>query len=255
MASVSFFSTGFVLPPESGERMSLGMLILLAMTFFQQLTMKMVPLQDFPLISQYFCITTVEVGIALLITTMTLNFYYHSHSKMPGFMKIIILNFLGKITKIRPPTPEPKRQKKFHKRPFRLSKETSFQLSSVSRETDPETQLNFELNESSCSSSRNDVWETDLDKSTIGLVSFKFMDENSSTASSSGVNMDREDSLDNVEQDGIQEGPTDWNKDWVLASRIIDRFSLYVAIIIGTITVLVVFLRAPRFWSSRTKLD
>lgn len=227
------------------------MLILLAMTFFQQLTMKMVPLQDFPLISQYFFITAVEVGIALLITTMTLNFYYHSHSKMPGFMKLIILNFLGKITRIRPPSPEGKARRKTHKRPFRLSRERSFQLSSISRESNPDNQLNFELNEISSSSSRNDIWETDLDKSTIGLVSFKCMDENSSTASSSGVNMDQEDTLD---RDRIQEGPSDWNKDWVLASRIIDRFSLYVAIVIGTLTVLIVFLRAPRLWSSRTKL-
>ena len=251
---MTFFLIGFVLPPESGERMSLGMLILLAMTFFQQLTMKMVPLQDFPLISQYFFITTVEVGIALLITTVTLNFYYHSHSKMPGFMKLIILNFLGKITRMRPPSPEGKARGKTHKRPFRLSRERSFQLSSISRESNPDNQLNFELNEISSSSSRNDIWETDLDKSTIGLVSFKCMDENSSTASSSGVNMDRENTLDNIEQDRIQEGPSDWNKDWVLASRIIDRFSLYVAIVIGTLTVLIVFLRAPRLWSSRTKL-
>ncbi|CAB4007622.1 neuronal acetylcholine receptor subunit alpha-10-like, partial [Paramuricea clavata] len=241
---------GFVLPPESGERMSLGMLILLAMTFFQQLTMKVVPLQDFPLISQYFLVTTIEIGIALLITTLTLNFYHHSHSEMPGFMKVIILNYLAKITRIRPPS-EDKKQRKI-KRSFRLS-ERKFQLSSSSRDTNPDLQFDIELTETT--STRNDILEADLNDSTVGLVSFKSTEESSSTSSSLRVTRSDEDTPDNIEQDGIEEGPSDWNKDWVLASRIIDRFSMYAAMVIGILTVLIVFVRAPRFWYSRTGLD
>ena len=242
---------GFVLPPESGERMSLGMLILLAMTFFQQLTMKMVPLQDFPLISQYFLVTTVEIGIALLITTLTLNFYYHSHSKMPGFMKLIILNFLGKVTRICPLSEDKIQQTKMT-RSLKLS-ERKFQLSSSSREISSEFQFDIELTETA--SARNDFVETDLNDSTVGLVSFKSTDENSSTSSSLRKPKKNEDVLDYVDQNRIEEGPRDWNKDWVLASRIIDRFSMYTAVVIGILTVLIVFLRAPRFWSSRTGLD
>ena len=232
--------------------MSLGMLILLAMTFFQQLTMKMVPLQDFPLVSQYFCVTTIEIGIALLITTLTLNFYYHSHSKMPGFMKLIILDFLGKVTRIRPP-PEDKRQKKT-KRSFMFS-ERKFQLSSCSREINPNPDSQFDIELTEIAPTRNDITETDLNDSTVGLVSFKSMDENSSNSSSVGVTRENVDTLDNIEQDGIVEGPSDWNKDWVLASRIIDCFSMYAAVLIGILTVLIVFLRAPRFWTSRTGLN
>ena len=230
--------------------MSLGMLILLAMTFFQQLTMKMVPLQDFPLISQYFLITTIEIGIALLITTLTLNFYHHSHSKMPGFMKVIILDYLAKITRIRPPSVD-KKQRKI-KRSFRLS-ERKFQLSSSSRDTNPDLQFDIELTDTT--STRNDILENDLNDSTVGLVSFKSTEESSSTSSSLRVTRSDEDTPDNIEQDGIEEGPSDWNKDWVLASRIIDRFSMYAAMVIGILTVLIVFVRAPRFWSSRTGLD
>ncbi|XP_028396793.1 neuronal acetylcholine receptor subunit alpha-7-like [Dendronephthya gigantea] len=238
-------------PPESGERMSLGMLILLAMTFFQQLTMKMVPLQDFPLISQYFLVTTIEIGVALLITTLTLNFYYHSHSPMPGFMKTMILNYLGKITRIKPPSEDGINTKKL-KRSFRLS-ERKFQLSLSSRETNFDLQSDIELTETG--SSRTDVLQGDLNSSTVGLVSFKSMDERSSISSSCDrTARDNKDAMDNIEHVENNEGPNEWNKDWVLASRIIDRFSMYAAVVIGILTVLIVFVRAPRFWSSRTNI-
>ena len=232
--------------------MSLGMLILLAMTFFQQLTMKMVPLQDFPLISQYFLVTTVEIGIALLITTLTLNFYYHSHSKMPGIMKVVILNFLGNVTRIRKPPEDRIQQQKKTKRSLKLS-ERRFQFSSCSREFNPDSQFDIELTETA--STRNDFAGSDLNDSTVGLVSFKSTDENSSTSSSLGMSRENVDSTGNAEESGIEEGPREWNKDWILASRIIDRFSMYTAVVIGILTVLIVFLRAPRFWSNRTGLD
>ena len=226
------------------------MLILLAMTFFQQLTMKMVPLQDFPLISQYFFITTVEISIALFITTLTLNFYHHTHSKMPGFMKTIILDGLGKIICTRPPSEDGKKGRS--KRSFNLS-DRKLQLSSSSRGTSSDLQVDIELTEKS--NSRNDVLETDLNDSKVGLVSFKTTEEGSSTSSSLRVTNNNGDATDSVELEGVKEGPNDWNKDWVLASRIIDRFSMYAAVVIGMLTVIFVFVKTPRFWSTRTSLE
>lgn len=232
------------------------MLILLAMTFFQQLTMKMVPLQDFPLISQYFLVTTVEIGIALLITTLTLNFYHQSHSRMPGIMKRIIIYHLGRITRIRAPMPEDskkkKRRKGLTKRSLRLSERT-LQLSANSRDTNTaDSQFDFETE----SATRPHILETSLNDSSVGLVSFKSTNESGSSSSSAGVRGDTVDTRwSDVEQDGIKADSRDWNKDWVLASRIIDRFCMYAAIVVGILTVLIVFLRAPRFWSSRTSVD
>ena len=231
--------------------MSLGMLSLLAMTFFQQLTMKMVPLQDFPLISQYFLITTIEIGMALLITTLTLNFYHHFHSPLPWFMKVVILGFLDKITRIKPPSEDINTKKL--KRSCRLS-ERKFQLSLSSRDTNFNLPSDIELTETG--SSRTDVLQGDLNDSTVGLVSFKSMGKSSSISSSCDrAAKDNKDILDNIEHVGYEEGPNEWNKDWVLASRIVDRFSMYAAVVIGILTVLIVFVKAPRFWTSRTSID
>ena len=224
---ILFDVLGFVLPPESGERMSLGMLILLAMTFFQQLTMKKFPLQDFPLISKYFFVTTLEIGVALFFSTLTINFYYCKGRKMPKLMKTIVHKYLGKITGLGPWAV--KRRKRRIKPSYYI--------------TNTDMPCDIELTERPDS---EPVDET-LDSSSIGLVLYKRYSDSSTRSSgrrpSSAVrSVARSPS---PEDDDSDDSSDEWNEDWVLASTIIDRFAVFAAILIGAVTILGLFLQSP----------
>lgn len=214
--------------------MSLGILTLLAMTFFQKLMMKIVPLQDFPIISQYFFLTSLEIGLALLVTTITLKFYHHSDKEMPRFLQIIVLNFLGKITRIRKNDD---------------GKEAlQPQLSFSSNENNTEVQPDIELTESSSFSrtKREKVGEG-LNESSVGLVYYAH-DRRSLSSKSSNSSTTNKDHT--TEKEENQKKSAKWKEDWLLAARIVDRFSLCMSFVIGLLTIMVVFLRAPMIWDS-----
>lgn len=251
LQSFLFCYLGFFLPPASGERISLCMLILLAMTFFQQLTMKIIPLQDFPIISQYFSIMTVEIGFTLVITSLTVNFYYHSPSKMPDVMKKIIINCLGKVTRVTPNTNKEKKTSGIQSR--RVSKQCEKDSYNVSNHD--ETKSDEELRHSRL---QIKTQETDSKYLSTELLKVRKMDKNTSTQNKS-IFADRTANTDinhctkgEEEQNKIIKEQSDLREDWVLASRIIDNFCMYTAGIVGILTMIVVFSRAPRFWRNRS---
>ena len=226
---------GFILPPESGERMTLGMLTLLAMTFFQKLMMKIIPLQDFPIISQYFFLTSLEIGLALFVTTITLKFYA-SDKEMPRVLEIVVLRFLGRITRIY----------KSDDGKEAMQRQSSFS----SNHNNSEMQFDIELTENCSSFSREKPEKTEkteegLNKSPIGLV--YYADDRSLTSNSSNSSMKKTDA---DEEEENKKKSAKWKEDWLLAARIVDRFALWMSFVIGLLTIMVVFLRAPSIWNS-----
>ncbi|EDO39913.1 predicted protein, partial [Nematostella vectensis] len=93
----SMIFLGFVLPPESGERIGLSITVLLAMTVFQQLTSELMPSYGFPLLGQYYFATMIEIGASLAVTTFILNFYHRSSRRMPRFLRIVIIDWLARV--------------------------------------------------------------------------------------------------------------------------------------------------------------
>ena len=93
----SLILLGFVLPPESGERIGLSITVLLSVTVFQQLSSAKMPAYDFPYLAQYYFSTMIQTGFSLFATTMVLNFYHRSNRKMPPILRKILLQWLGKI--------------------------------------------------------------------------------------------------------------------------------------------------------------
>ena len=69
----SMIFLGFVLPPESGERIGLSITVLLAMTVFQ-LSSELMPSYGFPLLGQFSFAIMLESGASLAVTTLILNF-------------------------------------------------------------------------------------------------------------------------------------------------------------------------------------
>lgn len=92
---------GFFLPPESGEKVGLGITVLLAMTVFLLLVAETLPAtsDDIPLLGQYFIATMFVTAMALVSTCTILNFFHRSPSTspMPQWVRVIILGFMGKV--------------------------------------------------------------------------------------------------------------------------------------------------------------
>ena len=93
----SMIFLGFILPPESGERIGLSITVLLAMTVFQQLSSELMPSYGFPLLGQYYFATIVEIGLSLFVTTLILNFYHRNSRRMPKTLRKLILHWLAPV--------------------------------------------------------------------------------------------------------------------------------------------------------------
>jgi hypothetical protein len=75
----------FLLPPESGERASLSINILLSITIFQQIAAENIPPTQVPAIGIFYFSTLVTTSFALVLTTFILRIYHHGDRPVPEF--------------------------------------------------------------------------------------------------------------------------------------------------------------------------
>ncbi|OPJ79621.1 hypothetical protein AV530_001577 [Patagioenas fasciata monilis] len=77
----------FLLPADSGEKISLGITVLLSLTVFMLLVAEIMPAtsDSVPLIAQYFASIMVIVGLSVVVTVLVLQFHHHDPlaGKMP----------------------------------------------------------------------------------------------------------------------------------------------------------------------------
>ncbi|XP_028399064.1 neuronal acetylcholine receptor subunit alpha-10-like isoform X2 [Dendronephthya gigantea] len=91
----------FTLPPESGERISLSITILLAMTVFMLLVTETIPptSEVIPLIAKFYMAAMFEIALALIVTCYILRCYHTTASEVPPWMKRHLVgtlaNFFG----------------------------------------------------------------------------------------------------------------------------------------------------------------
>jgi len=94
----------FYLPPESGERLTLVITNLLALTVFMLLVVEIIPAtsETVPLISVYFYGSVFEVALALVATCLVLRCYFNnpSHTPVPNWVRHIVLGWMARLTKV-----------------------------------------------------------------------------------------------------------------------------------------------------------
>ncbi|CAH3126205.1 unnamed protein product, partial [Porites lobata] len=97
----------FFLPPDSGERITLVITNLLAMTVFMLIVAEIMPATSevVPLISIYYTGIMFEVALSLIATCMVLKCYYNNPAvtEMPKWIRVIVLNWLAKIVRVKVP--------------------------------------------------------------------------------------------------------------------------------------------------------
>lgn len=91
----------FFLPPESGEKVGLGITVLLAMTVFLLLVADTLPStsDSIPLLGQYFIVTMFDTAFALVATCVILIFFHRNPSThpMPRWIRVIVLGYMARV--------------------------------------------------------------------------------------------------------------------------------------------------------------
>uniref|UniRef100_A0A3B3SSW3 Cholinergic receptor nicotinic alpha 9 subunit n=2 Tax=Paramormyrops kingsleyae TaxID=1676925 RepID=A0A3B3SSW3_9TELE len=98
---ISFLAPlGFYLPADSGEKVSLGVTVLLALTVFQLMVAEsMPPSESVPLIGKYYIatMTMITASTALTIFIMNIHFCGAEAKPVPHWAKVIIIDYMSKI--------------------------------------------------------------------------------------------------------------------------------------------------------------
>ncbi|KAL9981975.1 hypothetical protein ACROYT_G010751 [Oculina patagonica] len=295
----SMIFLGFVLPPESGERIGLSITVLLAMTVFQQLSSELMPSYGFPLLGQFYFAIMLEIGASLAVTTLILNFYHRNRRRMPKTMRKVILQWLARLLF---PCQKPKDWNEIHRRSVAIRRK-------VINGSDLEAKGDLSTDSGSC---EEDVYECSKEKRARrdphvhtwvmqesgavrtlspndgatgnhsfcnlavspkndcnqngGLTKdwfkklkrnrdFRSRDKKSGRTGkkrpSSAKLLKRQMTVDSLP---FGANVLDWSeeklknqKEWIKAARVLDRLFLIISIIVSILTLLTIFLRAPRF--------
>ena len=292
----SMIFLGFVLPPESGERIGLSITVLLAMTVFQQLSSELMPSYGFPLLGQFYFAIMLEIGASLAVTTLILNFYHRNRRRMPKTMRKVILQWLARLLF---PCQKPKDWSEIHRRSTAIRRKCS------------DLEAKADLSSSDAASCVEDVFECSKDTSPrrdphvrtwvvqeSGAV-HTHAKTNGTTENHSFCNLAVSPKADCNHNGGLKKnwlkklkkngnfrsrdkktGRTgkkrpstaqlfkqmtidslpiggdmlEWSeekfknqKEWIKAARVLDRLFLIISIIVSLVTLLTIFLRAPRF--------
>ncbi|XP_013804924.1 neuronal acetylcholine receptor subunit alpha-9 [Apteryx mantelli] len=158
---ISFLAPlGFYLPADSGEKVSLGVTVLLALTVFQLMVAEiMPPSENVPLIGKYYIATMMMITASTALTIIIMNVHHcGSEAKpVPQWARVVILDYMSKIFFVYDvgencTSPQRKKEQE-HKlerddRGQRRHKEERSHLSSRNDNCDLKEKLNGNLNKS-----------------------------------------------------------------------------------------------------------
>uniref|UniRef100_H3DLU0 Uncharacterized protein n=2 Tax=Tetraodon nigroviridis TaxID=99883 RepID=H3DLU0_TETNG len=97
----------FLLPANSGEKISLGITVLLSLTVFMLMVAEIMPAtsDSVPLIGQYFASTMVIVGMSVVATVIVLQFHHHNpdNGQMPRWVHLLLLQWIPWFLRMKRP--------------------------------------------------------------------------------------------------------------------------------------------------------
>nr|XP_006630105.1 PREDICTED: neuronal acetylcholine receptor subunit alpha-9 [Lepisosteus oculatus] len=98
---ISFLAPlGFYLPADSGEKVSLGVTVLLALTVFQLMVAEsMPPSENVPLIGKYYIATMTMITASTALTIFIMNIHHcgAEAKPVPKWAKVVIIDYMSKI--------------------------------------------------------------------------------------------------------------------------------------------------------------
>lgn len=184
--------------------------------------------------AQYYSSAIAEIGLAILATSIILNFHYRKN-QMPRYLRKLVFSFVGPIVGIKKHKNLSKSEKllrRSHKRSNGKSKDNEHfmkgnncELKSLSLlQNDSISSVNEPKNEFQRGKNHNNIRETHI-----------LAESDDNTADQKDRRNDAEKELAEI-----------YAKEWQEAARILDRLVLLVAIILCVCTFGAIFVQAPR---------
>ena len=100
---------GFFLPPESGERISLTITIVLTVALFLQFASKSLPRNSdsTSILAIFYMVIMVECAMSLITTCVVLVFHYYSRERtsqrLPDWVRCVFFDLIGKYLRVKRP--------------------------------------------------------------------------------------------------------------------------------------------------------
>ncbi|XP_033749536.1 neuronal acetylcholine receptor subunit alpha-9-like [Pecten maximus] len=234
MLITSVACLGFLLPPDSGEKVSLEITVLLSLAVFLLVVSETLPpsSETFPYIGVYFLCAMLLVSISCLMTVIVLNLHYKgNHGKeVPKIIRQLFFGILGKLVLVKLPktstatvSPSPTTPKIIEVQAFDFESKTS--------SLENGKQNNKKLDETNLYENNKNVRSTDSD---------------STLNASELIHILRKqlDSLSKIEK--FMRDHNKWEEnvaEWQLVGQIVDRIFLFFFILISFITTITIFVQ------------
>ncbi|XP_037103164.1 neuronal acetylcholine receptor subunit alpha-7-like [Syngnathus acus] len=97
----------FLLPADSGEKITLGVAVMLSLILLMTLGANVIPANSdsVPLIAQYFIITIVIVTLSVIVTVVVLQFHHHDPhgAKMPKWIRVVLFDWCAWFLRMKRP--------------------------------------------------------------------------------------------------------------------------------------------------------
>ncbi|XP_015772288.1 PREDICTED: neuronal acetylcholine receptor subunit alpha-7-like [Acropora digitifera] len=91
----------FYLPSETGERMGVGITVLLSLSIIQLiLSDSLPPTSEVPLIVAYYGLTMLNIFLSLVFSCIVLIFFHHSPDPMPQWMRVYLCEWGAKVLRM-----------------------------------------------------------------------------------------------------------------------------------------------------------
>ncbi|GAB6031191.1 Acetylcholine Receptor [Chamberlinius hualienensis] len=227
---------GFTLPPDSGEKLTLGITVLLSLTVFMLLVAETIPATSdaLPVIGTYFACIMIMVAFSVVLTVVVLNYHHRNLDthEMPPWVKTVFLQWLPWFLRM--------------ERPGKKITRKTIQMNNKMKE--------LELKERSSKSLLANVLDIDDDfrqttNSTSYLRVTAMEDTSSSGFSSMGVQRELAAILKEVRFVTRRMRKDDDDKeivmDWKFAAMVVDRVCLIVFSLFTVISTCVCLFSAP----------
>lgn len=230
---------GFFLPVESGERMNVGVTVLLSLTVILLLLAEELPATSevVPLISRYYTITMVNVFISIVFTCVVLTFHHHAPTPLPAWVRLVICTWCAHVLRIKKFGKPSQKREKSHKR-------SQYSLS------DAEDHL---CNDDDCDNHHgNDVGNSMNDKN-VCRVSFP-LKRTCISSEERHAALRRRIAHSNVPPNGLDalvyrakqdEEKEQYREEWRFAARVLNHFFMWIVLTLVVLNCFVVIVTAP----------
>nr|XP_058950106.1 neuronal acetylcholine receptor subunit alpha-7-like isoform X2 [Pocillopora verrucosa] len=201
----------FLLPPDCNERMTVGMAILVGLSFFFLLVAENMPAtsEAVPLVGMYYTVTMIEVSCAFFMTCWVLRFHHHNPTdgEVPRWVKVYLLGYGAKL--------------------FRFNFETSNPRGDSRQDVDVSS---AEIN----------------DKETLVAKDIKMSNQSKSGSSHDHVPDDKKSTnrilADNIRHQMILEAR---QHEWRKAALVLNHICIWVFVLAVVVSFMAIFLQAP----------